>query len=102
MRQSGIVEGRIADDVLFPSVAIALQGRMDVLLKETKAKCTSILAQAVQDVGTDLRFVLALQSETLQGDDGLEAASEGVVREIAERLRLLKGRAEDVRRTAAE
>jgi hypothetical protein len=75
---------------------------MDALLQETKAKCTSILAQAAQDVRTDLGFVLALHAETLQPDNGLAANSDGVLRDVAERLRVLKGRAEDMRKTATE
>ena len=101
-RQISIVEDRITDGVLFPGASIALQGRINALLKETKAEATAILAQAVAEVKTDLGFVLAhYAAETPQDDAELAASRDGTLGEILERLRILKARVEDVRETAA-
>lgn len=87
--------------MLFPGAAFALQDRMDVLLEEMKAKLRTILAKAVEDVRTDLGFVLASNMEILQNDVGL-AANGDRLGEISETLRTLKVRVEQVRRAAAE
>ncbi|KAK4235702.1 hypothetical protein C8A03DRAFT_46215 [Achaetomium macrosporum] len=100
-RQIGIVEGRITDGALFPSAAIALQDRMDTLLERLKARLTATLAEAVEDIRTDLGFVLSPILETQRNDVGL-AADRNRLREILERLGTLKVQAEDVRRAAAE
>ncbi|KAK4152198.1 hypothetical protein C8A00DRAFT_35109 [Chaetomidium leptoderma] len=102
-RQINIVEGRITDGVLFPSAAIVLRERMDTLLDKRKAQLSEILAQVVEGIKTDIGFVLTSQSHmrTPQHDAGV-AADEGRLREVLETLKMLKVRAEDVRRAAAE
>ncbi len=97
-----IVESRITDGVLFPSVSIALQDRTNALLEETKAECTAILTQAVEDVRTDINFVLALHAaDTRQYDAEVPAKLDGTLGEVLKRLKSLKARMENVRETAA-
>ncbi|KAL2126184.1 hypothetical protein VTI74DRAFT_1520 [Chaetomium olivicolor] len=98
-RQLDIVEGRITDGMLFPSAAIDLQNRMDALLEKLKATLTTTLAQAVEDIKTNVGFVLAPRIETPQDDVGL-AANRDRLGEILGTLRTLKARAEDVRQAA--
>ncbi|KAK4106677.1 hypothetical protein N658DRAFT_26869 [Parathielavia hyrcaniae] len=103
-RQIGIVEGRITDGVLFPSVAVALRERMDARLEKLKAKVTTILAKAVEDVRADLGFVLARapHGESPAPDDVGSAEKRDRLRETLKTLRVLRDQAEDVRRVSAE
>ncbi|KAK3306258.1 uncharacterized protein B0T15DRAFT_396538 [Chaetomium strumarium] len=94
-RQIDIIENRITDGVLFPGAAIALQDRIDALLQQLKTTLTSTLAQAVEDVATDLRFVLSTLVEIQRNDVGHEAERTRLA-EVRERLGMLKVRAEDV------
>ena len=100
-RQISIVESRMTDGVLFPSVSMALQDRVNALLEETKVEATAILAQAVADVRTDLGFVLAAYTAETRHDNDLAASGDGTLDQVLERLRILKARVEDVRRIAA-
>ncbi len=100
-RQISIVENRLTDGLLFPSVSMALQDRINALLEETKAEATAILAQAVRDVRTDLGFVLAAYTTESRHDNALAASGDGTLGQVLDRLRILKVRVEDVRRIAA-
>lgn len=95
-RQIDIVEGRIRDGILFPSAAIALQQRLDARLEQEKTMLGAILAQVVNGVEADLKCVLG----TSQEDVGL-GADRFQLQRLSERLKVLKARAEEVRRIAA-
>ena len=101
-RQINTVEGRIRDGVLFPSAAIVLRERMGALVNKRKTQLSAILAQVIEDIKTDIGFVLASHVGTPQLDAGVAAADEGKLGEVLETLKALKVRAEDVRRAAAE
>lgn len=99
-RQIHIVESRIRDGILFPSAAIALQQRLDALLDRQKTMLTAILAQAVNGVEADLKCVLGSDMGASQEDVG-PGADRLQLQRLSERLKVLKARAEEVRRIAA-
>lgn len=98
-RQIAIVEGRIKDGILFPSVAIALQQRLNSLLEREKTKLGAILVQVANGVEADLRCVLDSDAGKSQEVARL-AVDRGELQKISERLKVLKARAEEVRRAA--
>ncbi|KAG7284045.1 hypothetical protein NEMBOFW57_010405 [Staphylotrichum longicolle] len=97
-RQIHIVEARIRDEILFPSAAIALQQRLDALLDRQKTMLTAILAQVANGVEADLKCVLGSHMGVSQEDPGADRFQ---LQRLSERSKVLKARAEEVRRIAA-
>lgn len=101
-RQTAIVEGRITDGALFPSAAIVLQERLEVILTDAKDALAGVLSQGFRGVAADISVVLASRQETPRDGAGFGEEDRATLEEVMEALRGLKARAEEVRREAAE